>query len=515
MAFEDLPKPANYMLQTPDPSEAVRKNVELAIGVAHAQQQRQQFQMAQQLHAAQLQEAQQKIAGTDLVRQQDADFQQRLQILRQKPGGPTTEDIQDLGNLPTGLRHAEALQQNFARLDEKEKFGLNDLFNRAYSAMDKGKNDIAQNILGTAAEAYKNSGQMQYANMAKGYAEGISKDPALVKTQMGMTLDKLDPKFTENFGKQKGQANILEGEKADTGIKKNTLNFAERTSQAALDKSAAETIEKQVDTAHKRLINPIEVESKKLELLTKQRDFPALPEEAQKSIKSNMKDVAEAKPLGMKSFALANFLDKNADGGVLSGKSGLSAKAAIAAKNTFGTENLYDLEKTHYNQVINSKMFQDLTSAGRMSETVMTQLRTGYPAATADPKLRAFVLRTLGAGVVEGTKLKSLDSEWQSRFRGANPADKDSIIGGVKVPAGTSYPTFMADRTDEAAARVNAASGLNPKPTAAEPDSTITKRLGITAGQLVELRKRAKAGNAAAAGLLSGTHILGGATGGG
>lgn len=440
----DNPVLPSYIIPNqPDPAAAVRSNVELAMGLAQAQRQQQTFQMAQQLHNAQLQAEQQKIAGTDLMRQQDTDYQQQMLTLKQKPGGPTSDDIIAMSQTPTGLRHAEALNQNIAKLEEKEKFGLIQQGNKVYNAIDRGEIGIAKKELLTGVDAYKNSGQMQYSNMWKGLADTLDKDPAAVKLQLGSTLNTLDPKFTENYSKQKGAENILEGEKLDTLTKKDTLDNAERVraqelaTKAAAEKSSLATTARENQTiAQQKILNPIEVDAKKQDLLQKQRDYQSLPAPVFKRVSELSDNIIAADRDTNVAKNLSSRMDQL-------DSAGWSAKVGEYWKNVTGGEDVRSVLRKQLAQFNNKDLLTMFPPGGRLNEEIIHQMSKGIFDPTSNPQAVKQVIDTIAARRSADATIGRAEQEWQRVNRGDVKALEDTTIAGIPVKKGESYPRFV------------------------------------------------------------------------
>lgn len=169
MAFEELPKPADYLIKTPDPTEAVRKNVELVVGLQQAQQ-------SQQLHSLQI--------------QQMRNTQNRQQMLNNDMAAlgsnPTTLDIARLsGKYPELKDHFKA---TFDMLSTTEKNTSVSLGQKVYNALNTGAPDIAASTASDAARAFRAANQPDKADAMDSIAKQAVSNPGGAKFAIGTFL---------------------------------------------------------------------------------------------------------------------------------------------------------------------------------------------------------------------------------------------------------------------------------------------------------------------------------------
>ncbi|MFW2098431.1 hypothetical protein ACG9ZL_19840 [Acinetobacter sp. ULE_I057] len=175
-----MAQPYNYMLDIPNPVDAVSQSMangfNMAASVDKAQQQREQVA---------IQKAQQSKMNSD------------LQYLS---NNPSPENYSKVMTLYPQL--SENLKRSYETMDDGKKKTTLSLASQSYAALMNNQPEVAKQVLNDAATAYENSGQTKDAGVLRGYAKMVENNPNAARTSIGMLMASTNPdKFADIYGK--------------------------------------------------------------------------------------------------------------------------------------------------------------------------------------------------------------------------------------------------------------------------------------------------------------------------
>lgn len=476
-----LEAPVNYMLNVPDPTEGIRKDLELAMGLRNSQLQ----QATQQVL---LQEHQQKVAANALAAQQQQEFYQGVAAVSQNP---SAEAIMRLMGTPGALPHVKELQERYKMLDDREKEAKKLIFNEVYSAFDTKNPDIAQKVLLNAAEASKNSGRNEEAQMYLNFAKGVTENPGVVQTRIGMALGALDEKFFDNYKKQKTMADDIAAAKSEA-LKKaddapgGAMNLAkldtEKSQKLSYDASANSSnataartkqqtdfdkqsfpleqmkreadiataltnmTDKAVDTAMKR--EKLDLEKAEFEF-KKNQETNKLSGQARKDISEAGKKALAAGALVTRVEDVAAKLEK------LNGKpGGAPARLVAGVRNWLGIQNEDSAIRKDAERLYKSELVKSLPP-GQASDSDVAIFMQGYPTSFDSVKTQLQFMRGLAkVAKFERDEQKAI-MEWTRANGDLASATRDFKIMGQEIKAGEDFEVLrrkLAPRAPEQAA---------------------------------------------------------------
>lgn len=213
-----MAQPFNYMMNLPDPTQSVMGGVQNALNIANI--------------ASQRNLAEQKALDLQRAREQQSAMEAELAALSQNPS-PSA--------LASMMVKYPSLSENFKRtydvLNTEQQQARVGQASQVYAALQAGKPEIAIQVLGDQAGAYRNSGMEKDAKTLDDLAELIKMNPDTAKTSAGLFLaSAMGPeKFTETFTK-------LETDRRAQELQPSQLTEAQAKAQkAAVDAKFAES----------------------------------------------------------------------------------------------------------------------------------------------------------------------------------------------------------------------------------------------------------------------------------
>lgn len=130
--------------------------------------------------------------------------------------------------------------------------------------------------------------------------------------------------------------------------------------------------------------------------------------------------------------------------------SGWKAAFYEKAKGAFGDQDAVSGLRAQYNQIVNSQAVKNLPP-GPASDKDIALAKQGFPPDTASPVYLQSFLR--GMAKMQEAVAASADrkADWLAKNGGAlSPVRRDTEIGGVMVPAGTSFTEFNRNQVSRA-----------------------------------------------------------------
>lgn len=393
-------QPINYLGMIPQPDFGANLLQGLKIGAGL-----QEVQAATELKKQQLLEKQQAMA---LQEQYARDLQATLQ-------NPTAQGFAALtAKYP---KQREAFESSWKTLTDAQKDSEFSAGTQAFNAIQSGRVDVAKAQLEQRIEAMRNAGQDPGKLVQM--RDALDQDPKLVAGQIGLVLSSIDPDKWSKTTKtaQETELQPLVAAERRAGIANIQSQITERAARLGLDRDKLQT----------------DVEMKLTELGAKQSE---LGEGARKLVNEAVVAATAGEAAAANMTTLADQFER--EGGGYGGLSGLSEWVA----KTTGQQDYKTALRDQYVRIRNSAAMRNLPP-GPATDKDMELARQGMPPETADAKYIASFLR--GAAKIErmNAQLEDAKAQWIGSVGTLGKPRTDIEIGGVKVPAGTTFNEFQ------------------------------------------------------------------------
>lgn len=393
-------QPINYlgMIPQPDIGQSLLQGLKIGAGI-------QEVQAATALKQQQLEEKQQAMA---LQEQYARDLQSTLQ-------NPTAQGFATLtAKYP---KQREAFESSWKTLTDAQKDAEFSAGTQAFNAIQSGRPDVAKAKLEERIAAMQNAGQD--AGKLVQMRDALDRNPKLVAGQLGLVLSSIDPDKWSKTTKTQQEAELhpLVAAEKSAGIANIKSQISERAARLGLDRDKLQT----------------DVEMKLAELSSKQGE---LGEVAKKMVNDSVVAAAAGESAASNMLELADQFER--EGGGYGGLSGLSEWVA----KTTGQQDYKTALRDQYVRIRNSAVLRNLPP-GPATDRDIEVARQGMPPETADAKYIASFLR--GAAKIErmGAQLEDAKAQWIGSVGTLGKPRSDIEIGGVKVPAGTTFGEFQ------------------------------------------------------------------------
>lgn len=477
-----LPPIDDYLLKLPDPTDAFRKNLEAATGVAQVQQRG-------ELYAAQAQEA----LAQAREREQKMAMEQRLQA-----------DIAGLGDNPAPSQVAMLMLRNphasdkikpaFEGLAAEEKKASIAQGAPILSALINGSPETAIQHAEEIATGLENSGQVAKAQGLRDVVKRIKEDQASATLALSGSLSAVmgAAEFKAAFHDMTMLADERRVKKAEATEKESDARFADRKNAAAAAKDVAaaadnysqitdRTVRQGISERETRLKEeaaPFEIEKAKAETENYRSMAAERPEDL--AIKKEQlaidraklaADVAKARGAASKlSETGEKELNKTVEGMIEDHKSlteisslanrfgrlsssGWGARNVEAWKKFWGSQDGGTQTRLAYERFQASAVVK-LLPPGPASDRDIEIVRKGFPPADAKPEHVASFLRGLEKLKRIDLDIKRAKADWLSENVGSmGKASRDFTAAGKPVKSGESFFEFQQRQLAPAAAK--------------------------------------------------------------
>lgn len=373
--------------------------------------------------AANQQEQQMKIQQAAVAQQQMQIAQQRQKMVfdeinklnqMQNPG---VNDYARVANLMP-KEEAQKFMDVWANLDKEKKKETLNFSGQVMSSLNAGRNDIAIKKLQEAAEAAKNSGDMQLAKEHEDTAELIKSNPGLAKSIYGTTL-----------------AFLPDGKDVLSAIAAQQKTEAEAVKQPyELQKLQAETKEL---GARAENYKQEQITKTKLELYKLNKGAGVnLEPDARKFINDSVVNSVSLDAKADKYNGLADKLGKLEGGG-----KGIFTKANLLKNKLFGSQQELDAALAESTRLLNAGIIEALPP-GNQSDTDIKIFSRGTPDEGSDIAYLQSYFR--GAAKIQKLEAegKKAQAKWMSLNGSLGDAQKEMNINGINVGVGNSYSDF-------------------------------------------------------------------------
>ena len=393
-------QPINYlgMIPQPDFGQNLLQGLRIGAGI-------QEMQAAAELKQQQLLEKKQAM---ELQEQYARDLQATLQ-------NPTAQGFAALtAKYP---KQREAFESSWKTLTDAQKESEFSAGTQAFNAIQSGRVDVAKAQLDQRIEAMKNAGQdpSKLVQMR----DVLDQDPKLFAGQLGLVLSSIDPDKWAKTTKTQQETELqpLVAAEKRVGIANIQSQITERAARFGLDRD--------------KLLS--EVEMKLTELGAKQGE---LGEGAKKLVNDSVIASTAGETSAANMIDLADRFER--EGG---GKGGLSAFGEWLKKSSGFQGGVTEL-RNNYVRIRNSAAMRNLPP-GPATDKDIEMARQGMPPETADAGHIASFLRGMAKIERMNAQLEDAKAQWIGSVGTLGKPRTDIEIGGIKVPAGTTFNEFQ------------------------------------------------------------------------
>jgi hypothetical protein len=404
---------------------------------------------------------QQQIAQQQAIQQQ-MNQQQMQADLRGVAMNPNATGADYAGLMTKYPQIAEQLGKGWGVLNEQQKQTKLNQAGQVYSALQAGKPDIAANYLTDIVSAAKNSGDQQGAAAAQTMLDHINDDPEAAKASVGMMLvSQAGPeKFGEAFSKFNAEnraqqlapadlrtANAKAGTaEAEEKIKSEESKVAAEANRLGLLKTKSEiaNINSQITERSKRLALDqdrlaTETALKLKELNQKSTELGA---DARKLVNDSVVASVAADNSAQKMVDLADRLETSG------AASGIGAKGMELYKSITGNQDAVSQLRQEYTRLRSTQVSKMLPPGPASDKDIQLALQ-GFPSENANPKMMASFVRGMAKLSNYESAVESAKSEWVNSVGHLGRPKTDIVVGGTKVPAGTTFADFSKLKVQE------------------------------------------------------------------
>lgn len=433
--------PINYMAQLPQPDFADAIGRGLAVG--------QNFQQNRNVLEKQRLANDQAEA---LFQQQQARQQQKQIEIQRALQSPTAENFARLQTLFPEDREAfksawETKDIAAQKADLREMGGI-------FAALKNDRADIAEQTLTRRIAADKAAGQDTSDDEM--ILDAVRKNPAQAAGIVGYSLSNIvDPKdFGATFGavgkevrEQELQPGAVRKGLAEAATAETTAEFAPRVAESALATEEAARVEKaaRVKLETDRLALDWDKLALDKDALTTntQLKLEELTQGKNKIEGASLTELTSAVGSAQQNLALQDRASKLADDIAASDLRGAGWRSWLGEKyaGSFGTQDAVSALRSQYQQLINSQAVKNLPP-GPASDKDIAVAKQGFPPADAGKDYMVSFLR--GMSKMQGAAAAADDrkANWISANQNLGTAKRDLDVGGVRVPAGTTFGEF-------------------------------------------------------------------------
>ena len=336
---------------------------------------------------------------------------------------------------------------------------------QVYSALQTGNNDVAVDLLNKQAQAYRNAGKDQPAKDAETMAKLIQMRPDVAKTSAALGLSAIlgPDKFATTFATLGDQqrAQELQPGKVALGNAEATIKQAEARNtpqrlalESQLKGAQIRDIDSNIATRAGQLgldrdKLQSEVEMKLYELGQKNNQ---LDDGAKKIINDSTVGAVAATQASGQMLDLATRLEKQGGG------YGAFSTASEWLKGATGNQDVVTQIRQEYARIRNNQALKMLPP-GPASDKDIAMAMQGFPKETADAATMASFLRGMAKLNQYTAATENAKSEWVNAVGHLGKPKQDINVGGVNVPAGTTFADFASKYVGQQAGQLGVQQG--------------------------------------------------------
>lgn len=444
-----MTQPNNYILDIPNPLEAMNQGIWNGIKLGST-----------------IDQVKQQTAQAELQAADKARIQRELYEFQMIP----EKKAEDFTNFTTrNPQYSEQFKMSWDILNERQRQQALSTAAQVMSAIKTGNTTVAQDFLEEQAKAFENSGKKESAFNMRRMKGMISKDPNSIYVSLGLFGNAVSPdEFSSMMDKM--DSGVRADQLQPIAVAQGNANVAQTKAQTG--KIAAETQGQTIENRYKpqqlqggidqtqsqialnyaniqNMADRFGLDRDKLETETSlkfQELNPTnikLSDSAQKIINDNMTEAVGLEQSASRMNDLANRFEKEDQAG------GLFTKGWAGFKRVTGWSN--DDQNAmirEYTRLRNSEAIKSLPPGPATDKDIELALK-GLPPETADSTTVTSFLRGYAKLNQRDAAYKQMQAEWVNQVGNMGSSKRDVEILGVKVPSGTTFSGYATKNLDK------------------------------------------------------------------
>jgi hypothetical protein len=354
---------------------------------------------------------------------------------------PTARDYTNLALL-LPEKEAASIRANWDTLNKEQQDNELRFGGQVMAAFSAGAPEISVRLLRERAEAERNSGRADRAKALDTYAELAEKNPNAGQKTIGIMYASMpggDKVLESSIKALKAPAEIRTGE---AGATKEELVTANTPTRLALENANTGAQIRNIDSQIVDRSNRLALDRDKLQTDTEMKLFELgqagtkLDPDARKIVNdATIAAVGNEQSAG-RMLDLASRIE-SAQGG-----KGLGTKATEWFASATGRQDEWTQMRQEYTRLRNTQAIKSLPPGPATDKDIQMALR-GFPEETANAQTIGSFLRGMAKLQQYEATAKSAEAEWVNSTGSLGRARQDINIGGIQVPAGTTFVDFM------------------------------------------------------------------------
>lgn len=421
-----MPAPYDYSINVQSPFEAAVSGLKLGATIADIRTQQEAAAKAQEA-AAKAQERQNMLT-------------QGLQSLISNPN-PTARDFTNIAML-LPEKEASSMRANWETLNKDQQENELRFGGQVMSAFSNGAPQVGIKLLEQRAEAEDNAGRADRAKAYRTYAEIAKSNPSAAQKTIGIMLAGVpggDKVLESSIQALKAPAEVRTGEAV---AKEKELITANTPTRLALENANTGAQIRNIDSQIADRSVRLALDRDKLQTDVEMKLFELgqtggkLDADARKIVNDATISAVGAEQAAGRMLDLAGRIE-SAQGG-----KGTLTKASEWFAGATGRQDEWTQMRQEYTRLRNTQAIKSLPPGPATDKDIQMALK-GFPDETANAQTIASFLRGMAKMQQFEAAAKSAEAEWVNSTGYLGRAKTDINIGGIQVPAGTTFVDFM------------------------------------------------------------------------
>jgi len=414
-----MPAPYDYSINVQSPFEAAVSGLKLGATIADIR--------TQQEAAAKAQERQNMLT-------------QGLQSLINNPN-PTARDFTNIAML-LPEKEAASMRANWETLNKDQQDNELRFGGQVMSAFSTGAPQVGINLLEQRAEAEDNAGRADRAKAYRTYAEIAKSNPSAAQKTIGIMLAGVpggDKVLESSIKALKAPAEVRTGE---AGATEKELVTANTPTRLALENANTGAQIRNIDSQIADRSGRLALDRDKLQTDVEMKLFELgqtggkLDADARKIVNDATIAAVGSEQSAGRMLDLAGRIE-SAQGG-----KGALTKASEWFAGATGRQDEWTQMRQEYTRLRNTQAIKSLPPGPATDKDIQMALK-GFPEETANAQTIGSFLRGMAKLQQFEAAAKSAEAEWVNSTGSLGRAKTDINIGGIQVPAGTTFVDFM------------------------------------------------------------------------
>jgi hypothetical protein len=414
-----MPAPYDYSINVQSPFEAALGGLKIGATIADIR--------TQQEAAAKAAERQQML-------------NQGMQALITNPN-PTARDFTNIAML-LPEKEAASMRANWDTLNKDQQDNELRFSGQVMSAFSSGAPQIGVSLLRQKANAERNSGREDRAKAYETYAQLAETNPGAAQKTIGIMLAGVpggDKVLESSIKALKAPAEIRTGE---AGATEKELITANTPTRLALENTNTAAQIKNIDSQIADRSNRLALDRDRLQTDVEMKLFELgqagtkLTPEAIKIVNDSTIAAVGAEQSAGRMLDLAGRIE-SAQGG-----KGALTKASEWFAGATGRQDEWTQMRQEYTRLRNTQAIKSLPPGPATDKDIQMALK-GFPEETANSQTIGSFLRGMAKLQQYEGAAKAAEAEWVNSTGSLGRAKTDINIGGIQIPAGTSFVDFM------------------------------------------------------------------------